>query len=41
MRPEDFWSLSLVEWRWLAEGAAAPARADFAALLALYPDETP
>lgn len=44
MRPDDFWALSALEWRWLA-GAGAPepllTRAEALRLVALYPDEKP
>jgi hypothetical protein len=42
MRPADFWTLSALEWRWLADaaGAAPPlTRAEARRLAALYPDE--
>ena len=42
LRPDDFWRLSVEEWRWLNEAgaSAAPSRAEIEALAALYPDET-
>ena len=43
LRPADFWTLTLAEWRFLvaATAADAPSGADLAALLALYPDDRP
>ncbi|MEQ8750074.1 MAG: phage tail assembly chaperone, partial [Amphiplicatus sp.] len=41
LRPQDFWNLSVDEWRWLNEAGArdAPSRAEIDALVAQYPDE--
>jgi len=41
LRPDDFWRLSVEEWRWLNEAGAsgAPSRAEIEALVAQYPDE--
>lgn len=41
--PQDFWRLSLKEWRALTEAPPAPvlSRADLSALIARYPDEDP
>jgi uncharacterized phage protein (TIGR02216 family) len=36
--PEAFWRLSLREWRWLGGNKGAPARSEFEALMARYPD---
>ena len=36
--PEAFWRLSLREWRWLGGSSGAPARPEFEALMARYPD---
>ena len=44
MRPDDFWALSLDEWRWLIAPARSNGsqhtltRAGFDALRTLYPD---
>lgn len=43
LSPQDFWNLSLAEWRWLL-GEAGPAgmtREELHALAGLYPDEKP
>ncbi|MBB5518093.1 phage tail assembly chaperone [Amphiplicatus metriothermophilus] len=42
LAPDQFWRLTPREWRWLCAALApepAPRRADFAALLAQFPDE--
>lgn len=44
MRPQDFWALSVAEWRWIVEAAGAPpplTRDEARRLAALYPDEKP
>lgn len=43
LSPSSFWSLRLVEWRWLNDADAPPAldRGALDHLIALYPDETP
>ncbi|GAB4525487.1 MAG: hypothetical protein Kow00133_14090 [Amphiplicatus sp.] len=41
LAPDQFWRLTPREWRWLCAALApepAPRRADFAALLAQFPD---
>jgi hypothetical protein len=41
LSPADFWSLSLLEWRWLAEEETPRmSRAEVEALARLFPDET-
>lgn len=44
LAPDEFWRLTPREWRWLCAARApepepVPRRADFAALLAGFPDE--
>ena len=40
LAPEDFWALTLKEWRFLApEESAALSRGGLDRLIALYPDE--
>lgn len=39
LTPEDFWRLSLVEWRALTGGAAGLSRSELLALLERFPDE--
>lgn len=42
LAPEEFWALTLKEWRFLApDDSAALSRGGLDRLIALYPDETP
>lgn len=42
LTPEDFWALTLSEWRFLApEEGAVLSRTGLLRLIDLYPDETP
>ena len=41
IRPEDFWRLSLREWRWLAARRTGLRAGRLAELMAGFPDESP
>ncbi len=38
LRPEDFWRLSVAEWRALTGTDTAPGRSELTALMARFPD---
>ena len=39
IRPEEFWQLSLKEWRWLAQRGEGLSPSDLVGLLTAYPDK--